>query len=138
MTKHKSLVDPNRKQNGDLAANSSKASQNTNGSDSTDALQSENEWSSSSMAYDPHLCIMYTLYRESALYINIYDYYTAFMSVIKQPQDEDDPLFERKALAWFCRVSLNSRLLVFYETVSVNLSVSRSLYGEIFRCRNVY
>lgn len=90
-----------RKQNGDLAANSSKASQNTNGSDSTDALQSENEWSSSSMAYDPHLCIMYTLYRESALYINIYDYYTAFMSVIKQPQDEDDPLFERKALAWF-------------------------------------
>lgn len=62
---------------------------------------SENEWSASALAYEPHLSIIYTLYRESALYINIYDYYSAFMSVIKQPQDEGDPLFERRALAWF-------------------------------------
>lgn len=80
-----------------------KSTSTTNTITTTDPspTSSENEWSASSMAYDPHLSIMYTLYRESAMYINIYDFYTAFMAVIKQPQDADDPLFERKALAWF-------------------------------------
>lgn len=74
-------------------------------------IQSENEWSASAMAYDPHLCIMYTLYRESSLYINIFDFYTAFMTVLKQPQDENDPLFERKALAWFLQAVAELKLL---------------------------
>lgn len=54
----------------------------------------------SSMGSDPHLCIMYTLYRESSVFINIYDWYSSFESILKKPE-EDDPFWERKVLAWF-------------------------------------
>lgn len=52
------------------------------------------------MGSDPHLCIMYTLYRESSLFINIYDWYTTFGSILKKPE-EDDPLWDKKVLSWF-------------------------------------
>ena len=54
----------------------------------------------SSMGSDPHLCIMYTLYRESSVFINIYDWYTSFESILKRPEG-DDPLWEKKVLSWF-------------------------------------
>lgn len=54
----------------------------------------------SDMGSDPHLCIMYTLYRESSLFINIYDWYTTFASFLKKPEKED-PLWEKKVLSWF-------------------------------------
>lgn len=54
----------------------------------------------SAMGSDPHLCIMYTLYRESNVFINIYDWYTTFSSILKKPA-EDDPLWDKKVLSWF-------------------------------------
>lgn len=77
--------------------------QETEDLEEIDVEKAQNEWSTSSMAYDPHICILYALYRESSLYINIYDYYRAFMSVVQQPQDQgkNNYEFQRKALAWF-------------------------------------
>lgn len=54
----------------------------------------------SSMGSDPHLCIMYTLYRESNVFINIYDWYTTFSTILKKPEEED-PHWEKKVLSWF-------------------------------------
>lgn len=54
----------------------------------------------SAMGSDPHLCIMYTLYRESSVFINIYDWYTSFETILKKPEG-DDPMWEKKVLSWF-------------------------------------
>lgn len=115
------IVDPSLLENNDETENGVTAAEepksleeSLESSSSSTALTkqpSENEWSASAMAYDPHLCILYTLYRESSLFINIYDYYTAFSSVIKQPQDENDPTFERRSLAWFLQGVAELKLL---------------------------
>lgn len=49
----------------------------------------------------PYLSIMYQLYRESSVYINSYDYYTAFRNCLEQPTGLSDVEWAQKSLAWF-------------------------------------
>lgn len=50
--------------------------------------------------FEPPVVILYRLYRESSLYINIYDYYVAFKESIPAPSPPD-PDWDRRVLAWF-------------------------------------
>ncbi|KAA8909060.1 hypothetical protein TRICI_004649 [Trichomonascus ciferrii] len=51
--------------------------------------------------HDPHLSILYQLYRESSVFINSFDYYTAFKEMLPEPSEEEKPDWEKKTLAWF-------------------------------------
>ena len=53
---------------------------------------------------DPHLCLLYTLYRESSVFVNIYDWYSSFQSILYRDPDvdpTDDAEWEKKTLALF-------------------------------------
>lgn len=47
----------------------------------------------------PHVSTLYRMYRESSVYINIYDYWMAFKESFGEEKQGDD--FDRKSLAWF-------------------------------------
>lgn len=47
----------------------------------------------------PHLSTLYRMYRESSVYINIYDYWMAFKESFGEQKNEPD--FDRQSLAWF-------------------------------------
>lgn len=47
------------------------------------------------------LVVLYQIYRESSMYINIYDFYTEFRARIEKPATHDPALWEKQALAWF-------------------------------------
>lgn len=47
------------------------------------------------------LAVLYQIYRESSMYINIFDFYTEFRAHINKPETVDESLWEKQALAWF-------------------------------------
>lgn len=60
------------------------------------------------MGHDPHICILYTLYRESSVFVNLYDWYTSFKSIVRKPieltpeqQPKSEQEWEKMTLAWF-------------------------------------
>lgn len=52
-------------------------------------------------APEPHISILYQLYRESSLFINIYDYYTAFRENCCRPDSVTDEEWNKMTMAWF-------------------------------------
>lgn len=53
-------------------------------------------------AQEPHISILYQLYRESSVFINIYDYYTAFKEQCRRPDTvTEDAEWNKMTLAWF-------------------------------------
>jgi origin recognition complex subunit 3 len=61
--------------------------------------------------HDPHLSILYQLYRESSVFINSFDYYTAFKEMLPEPSEEEKPNWEKKTLAWFLQGIAELKLL---------------------------
>jgi origin recognition complex subunit 3 len=51
-------------------------------------------------SFEPPLVVLYRLYRESSLFINIYDYYVAFKEAIPAPVPSQ-PDWNLRVLAWF-------------------------------------
>ncbi|ANB14471.1 hypothetical protein AWJ20_2062 [Sugiyamaella lignohabitans] len=54
-----------------------------------------------STAQAPHISVLYQLYRESSVFINIFDYYSVFKGLIHRPDNLADDEWDRKSLAWF-------------------------------------
>lgn len=61
--------------------------------------------------HDPHLSVLYQLYRESSVFINSFDYYTAFKEMLPEPSEEEKPNWEKKTLAWFLQGIAELKLL---------------------------
>lgn len=59
---------------------------------------------STTSSNDPHLCLLYTLYRESSLFVNIYDWFSSFQAILNRDPEVDptnDLEWEKKCLALF-------------------------------------
>uniref|UniRef100_A0A060SYU4 ARAD1C03652p n=1 Tax=Blastobotrys adeninivorans TaxID=409370 RepID=A0A060SYU4_BLAAD len=65
--------------------------------------------SSNENYFDPPISILYHLYRESSLFINSFDYYTAFKYMLPTP--EDDMEWDKRALAWFLQGIVELKML---------------------------
>lgn len=68
--------------------------------------------SQTGIRHEPHLSILYQLYRESSVFINSFDYYTAFKEMLPEPsEDENKAEWEKKTLAWFLQGIAELKLL---------------------------
>lgn len=47
------------------------------------------------------LAVLYQIYRESSMYINIFDFYTEFRAHVNKPESMDEAAWDKQALAWF-------------------------------------